>query len=59
MMASGHILAKRTGSEATITADDPKTPSDRATLGEGNQPDFSRREKKPENSWRDTRTGWL
>jgi hypothetical protein len=36
MMASGYILAKRTGLDATI-ADDPETPSDRATLGEGTE----------------------
>jgi hypothetical protein len=40
MMANGHILAKRMGLDATSTADDAETPNDRATLGEGNQPDF-------------------
>jgi hypothetical protein len=44
-MASGHILAKSTGSDATSTADDPETPSDKASLGESNETDFSSREK--------------
>jgi hypothetical protein len=45
MMASGHILAKSMGSDATSTVGDPETPSDKETVGESNQPDFLNREK--------------
>ncbi|RLM61721.1 hypothetical protein C2845_PM14G15910 [Panicum miliaceum] len=45
-MAEGHTFAKRMGSDATSTTDDPKSPSNKATLRESNQPDFSSKDKR-------------